>query len=108
MDPLLDKHGLAELLNVDVSWVEKATAARAIPITWVGRYARYDLDDIAAWLAANKESPIGDLAPVLGIFGPKKPKPPKVPKPPRAPKPPAAPSKPRPPSGPRRASAVAA
>jgi len=55
MKPLLDKRRLADLLGVSVSWVEKATAARAIPITWVGRYARYDQDDIAAWLDSRKE-----------------------------------------------------
>jgi hypothetical protein len=102
MKPLMDKNALAELLGVEVSWVEKATAARTLPITWVGRYARYDVDDIAAWLDSQKERP--DAAPVLEIFGPKKPKnnpQPRPTKPPKAPKPPAGPAKPKPPAGPR-------
>ncbi|MFI6161703.1 helix-turn-helix domain-containing protein [Micromonospora haikouensis] len=106
MKPLLDKNGLAELLNVEVTWVEKATAARTIPITWVGRYARYDLDDIAAWLDSCKEQP--EAVPALGIVGSKKPNTPAPSKPPRAPKPPAGPIKPKPPAGPRRADGKAA
>lgn len=102
MKPLLDKKQLAELLNVQVGTVEGLTAAREIPITWVGKHARYDPDEIAAWLAANTERPAGDMAPVLGLFGPKKPSQPQPSRPPKAPRPPAAPAKPRPPSGPRR------
>ncbi|HLU75290.1 MAG TPA: hypothetical protein VKZ82_24155 [Nonomuraea sp.] len=57
MEQLLDKQGLADWLNVPVGWVEKATAARQVPITWVGKHARYDPADIRAWLASNKEAP---------------------------------------------------
>lgn len=106
MSPLMDKHQLAELLNVPVSWVERATAARKLPIAWVGKHARYDLDDIRAWIAKNKEMPADELAPVLGIFRPKPQ--PQPSRPPQPHKPPAAPSKPRPPSGPRRADGQAA
>lgn len=103
MKPLMDKNQLAELLNVEVSWVEKATSARELPIQWVGRYARYDLDDITDWLDEHKERP--DAAPVRGIFGSKRPgtSPPRPTTPPKAPKPPAGPIKPKPPAGPRRA-----
>lgn len=104
MKPLVDKHQLAELLGVEVSWVEKATTARTVPIAWVGKHARFDLDDIEAWLKGNKEYP--EAAPVLGIFGPKKPPPPS--RPPKAPRPPAGPIKPKPPAGPRRADGRAA
>ncbi|KXK63397.1 hypothetical protein AWW66_03525 [Micromonospora rosaria] len=73
MDPLLDKHGLARFLGVRVSWVEEATAARTLPITWVGRHARYDLRDIDAWLGTTKEYP-AELAPVIALAtGPRPP-----------------------------------
>lgn len=85
MQPLLDKHGLAEFLGVRVSWVEEATAARTLPITWVGRHARYDLDDIATWLRTTKEYPAG-LAPVIALAS--------------GPRPPAGPMTPPPPAGP--------
>jgi len=100
--PLLDKRGLAELLGVSVSWVEKATAAREVPITWVGRYARYDQDDIAAWLESRKEP--ADRPATLSVIGPKRPTPSK---PPAKPKPPAGPVKPKPPAGPRRVDTAA-
>lgn len=86
MAPLMDKHQLAELLNVDVSWVERATAARDLPIQWVGRYARYDLDDITAWLKSNKELPAGGMAPVVALA--------------TGPRPPAGPAQPPRPAGP--------
>ncbi|WP_198141591.1 helix-turn-helix domain-containing protein [Micromonospora sp. ATCC 39149] len=102
----MNKEQLAAALGVEVTWVRDAITARTLPITWVGRHARFDEDDIAAWLESKKERP--DAAPVLGIFGPKKPSspPPRPTNPPRAPKPPAGPIKPKPPAGPRRAAAA--
>lgn len=86
MAPLMDKNQLAELLNVEVSWVEKATAARILPIQWVGRYARYDLKDIEAWLESNKEQPGSGVAPVVSLA--------------TGPRPPAGPAQPPRPAGP--------
>lgn len=57
MDPLLDIPGLAKVLNVPVGWVEKAVTARSIPITWIGKHARFSTDDVAAIVAAGKEQP---------------------------------------------------
>ncbi|MEU5721564.1 helix-turn-helix domain-containing protein [Micromonospora sp. NPDC047738] len=57
MNKMMDKAQLAEMLGVPVSWVTKAITARTLPITWVGRYARFDPDDIKAWLASNKSMP---------------------------------------------------
>lgn len=84
MEPLLDKTGLARVLNVPVSWVTKAITARSIPITWVGRYARFSQDDVDAILAKGKE-PSAE-APTLSLVGHH---------------PPAGPHSPRPPAGPR-------
>ncbi|WP_431895794.1 helix-turn-helix domain-containing protein [Micromonospora haikouensis] len=98
MKPLMNKEQLAAALGVEVSWVRDAITARILPITWVGRHARFDEDDVAEWLAEHKERPAA--APVLGIFG-AKPAPPTPSRPPAAPKPPAGPIKPHPPAGPR-------
>lgn len=57
MEPLLDIAGLAEVLNVPVGWVEKAVTARSIPITWIGKHARFSAEDVAAIIAAGKEWP---------------------------------------------------
>lgn len=56
MQPLMNIDQLAEFLGVPRSWVKDKVAARQIPITWVGRHARFDSADIAGWLDANKES----------------------------------------------------
>lgn len=76
MAPLMDKRALAEFLNVPVGWVERATAARDLPITWVGKHARYDHDDIAAWLADNKEQPAELPATLRLVPGQPRPAPP--------------------------------
>ncbi|WP_025620714.1 helix-turn-helix domain-containing protein [Salinispora cortesiana] len=106
MKPLIDKHELAELLRVEVSWVEKATTARTVPITWVGKHARFDLDDLEAWLKGNKEYP--DAAPVLKMIAAARKPAPSPSRPPKAPRPPAGPIKPKPPAGPRRTEGRAA
>lgn len=97
--PLLDKHGLAEVLNVPVGWVEKAITARSIPITWVGKHARFDPDDVAEIIAAGKERPAEVPVPLRLVTGPRPPAGPHTPTPPPGP---ATPSKaftpPRPPA----------
>jgi excisionase family DNA binding protein len=49
-DRLLDARGVAEWLNVPVSWVREHTRANAIPHILLGRYVRYRHDDVLAWL----------------------------------------------------------
>jgi excisionase family DNA binding protein len=53
-DRLLDAHEVAELLNVPVSWVREATRSDAMPHVPLGRYKRYDLADVLAWLEKCK------------------------------------------------------
>lgn len=93
MRPLVDKYGLAEFLSISVGWVERATAARELPITPVGKSIRYDLDDIAAWLAIKKEWPKGAslrtaspaVPPLHLVTGPRPPAGPLTPPPPAGP-----------------------
>lgn len=52
---LLDAHEVAELLNVPVSWVRESTRSGALPCVPLGRYRRYDRDDVLAWLESCKQ-----------------------------------------------------
>lgn len=47
---LLDANEVAELLNVPVSWVRESTRSKAIPCVRLGRYVRYELPVVEAWL----------------------------------------------------------
>lgn len=91
---LMDKDALAEYLDVTVTWVRDAITARDLPITWVGKHARFDPVDIDAWLAGNKEWPIG-AGPMrlASITGPRPPAGPLTPSPPAGPATPSVPSK---------------
>jgi len=67
--PLLDIDGLAALLCVPRSWVRDAVTARTIPITWIGRHARFSADDVAEIIAAGRERPAtaAPIAPVRRV-----------------------------------------
>lgn len=47
---LVDAKAVADLLDVPVSWVREQTRSGAIPTVELGRYRRYDLDKVRAWL----------------------------------------------------------
>lgn len=49
---LLLAEEVAELLAVPVSWVRESTRSGAIPHVELGRYKRYRLEDVEAWLAS--------------------------------------------------------
>jgi excisionase family DNA binding protein len=53
-DRLLDAAEVAELLNVPVSWVRESTRSGAMPCVSLGRYRRYDREDVLAWLEECK------------------------------------------------------
>lgn len=44
---------LAEFLAVPCSWVYAQTASGSIPCTRVGRYVRFWMPDVLAWLAGD-------------------------------------------------------
>jgi excisionase family DNA binding protein len=52
---LVDAAEVAERLGVPVSWVRESTRSGAMPAVPLGRYWRYDLDDIDAWIASCKQ-----------------------------------------------------
>jgi excisionase family DNA binding protein len=54
-DRLLDAAEVSERLNVPVSWVRESTRSGAMPCVELGRYRRYDLGDVEAWLEHCKK-----------------------------------------------------
>jgi len=52
---LLDAAELAEILNVPVTWGREATRSNVIPHIELGRYRRYDLAAVLAWLEECKQ-----------------------------------------------------
>jgi excisionase family DNA binding protein len=51
---LLDAKEIAERLGVPESWVRESARSGAIPHVRLGRYVRFDVADIDAWLEACK------------------------------------------------------
>jgi len=52
---LVDAKVVAAFLNVPVSWVRETTRSGAMPSIELGRYRRYDLADVEAWLESCKQ-----------------------------------------------------
>jgi excisionase family DNA binding protein len=56
--PLLDAGQAADQLNVPKSWVLTEARADRIPHVRLGRYVRFDEDDLQAWWDARKQGPV--------------------------------------------------
>lgn len=54
-DRLLNAAEIAERLNVPRTWVLESARSGAMPCVRLGRYVRFDLDDVEAWLAKCKQ-----------------------------------------------------
>ena len=54
-DRLLDAKAIAERLGVPESWVRVTARSGAIPCVRLGRYVRFDLTDVEAWLEECKQ-----------------------------------------------------
>lgn len=54
---LLDAKGAAELLNVPVSWVLAQARADRIPHIRLGRYVRFDADELLEWCGGQQRGP---------------------------------------------------
>ena len=50
---LIDVVELAAFLDVPESWVYSRSAADDIPHVHVGRYVRFDISEVLAWLREN-------------------------------------------------------
>lgn len=53
-DSLLDAKEIAARLGVPESWVRESARSGAIPHVRLGRYVRFDLDDVEAWIESCK------------------------------------------------------
>ena len=51
---LLDAKEIAERLGVPESWVREPARSGAMPCVRLGRYVRFDLDDVERWLEECK------------------------------------------------------
>jgi len=52
---LLDAGQVADRLGVPKTWVLESARSGAIPHIRLGRYVRFDLDDVDQWLASCKQ-----------------------------------------------------
>ena len=55
--PLLDARGAGALLNVPASWVLTEARANRIPHVRLGRYVRFDGDELRTWWLARRRGP---------------------------------------------------
>ena len=53
-DRLLTAAEVAELLHVPIGWVREHTRSGSIPCVTLGRYRRYVLEDVLAWVEGLK------------------------------------------------------
>jgi excisionase family DNA binding protein len=58
-DRLLTAEELAQLLAVPTSWVREHTRSGAIPHLELGRYKRYDRDEVLAWVETLRKGGTG-------------------------------------------------
>jgi excisionase family DNA binding protein len=47
---------LARVLSVPTSWVYQRTAESSIPCVRVGRYGRFDVEQVMRWLSAEQQA----------------------------------------------------
>jgi len=55
--PLLDATGAGEMLNVPSTWVLAEARADRIPHVRLGRYVRFDADELAVWWRSRARGP---------------------------------------------------
>ena len=55
--PLLDAEQAGELLNVPKSWVLAEARADRVPHVRLGRYVRFDADELEAWARERVRGP---------------------------------------------------
>lgn len=60
MTGLLNAEQAADLLNVPKTWVLAEARADRIPHVRLGRYVRFESDDLEAWWAERRRGPRAD------------------------------------------------
>jgi hypothetical protein len=56
-DALLDAKAAGLLLNVPASWLLQEARAERVPHVRLGRYVRFDRDELAAWRESQARGP---------------------------------------------------
>jgi excisionase family DNA binding protein len=56
--PLLDARAAGELLDVPASWILAQARADRIPHVRLGRYVRFEADELEAWLHFRTRGPV--------------------------------------------------
>jgi len=46
--------GISKLLNVPKSWIYQRTRTNEIPHYKLGKYLKFDIDEVTAWLRGNR------------------------------------------------------
>jgi excisionase family DNA binding protein len=55
--PLMDAEQAAALLHVPVTWIRAEARAARIPCVRLGRYTRFDRDELLAWVNGRAVGP---------------------------------------------------
>jgi excisionase family DNA binding protein len=57
MRPLLKPEEAAERLNVSLRFIRRLCHERRVPYTRVGKFVRFDVDELEAWIATRRVVP---------------------------------------------------
>ncbi len=57
VSPLLDARQAAVLLNVPESWLRAEARANRVPNVRLGRYVRFERDELLVWLDGRRHGP---------------------------------------------------
>jgi excisionase family DNA binding protein len=55
--PMLKPEEVAERLNVSLRFIRRLCHERRVPYTKVGKFVRFDADELEAWIAAQQVVP---------------------------------------------------
>jgi excisionase family DNA binding protein len=59
---LLTVEGLARFLSVEISFVRRLVVERRMPYFRLGRYVRFDPDEVARWIEGQKVGAEADMS----------------------------------------------
>jgi excisionase family DNA binding protein len=59
--PMLRPEEVAERLNVSLRFIRRLCHERRVPYTKVGKFVRFDADELEAWIMAHRVVPEADL-----------------------------------------------
>jgi len=57
MRPMLKPEEAAERLNVSLRFIRRLCHERRVPYTRVGKFVRFDVDELEAWIATQRVVP---------------------------------------------------